>query len=960
MKKIWMIFAFFLVFISSSTIYFVASSGDSYVEYKFLSGEKSSYFDYLKKNSDKSPGTDIISIESDDYIDSSGDVSKKDSNVETGSNSSVTYQFDIKDEGMYNVGINYCTLESKGLDILRSIKIDGKLPYDEADNITLKRMWTDKEEIRTINDNDVSPEQVEVLGCTNVKIEDTYRLAGKPLEIYFTAGKHTITIDGVQEPVALKTIEIVPIEEVPTYEQIQSSYKENGYQESTGQQILIEGEVASQKSSNELSPGMDYNSSNVTPNDPYHQKVNIIGGKKWGVPGDYLEWTIDAPEAGLYNITINANQNFDRDLYSTRRLWLNGTVPFQEAGNIKFLYNKDFKAYTLSSEDGTPYQFYLNQGENKLRLENVTGDLGIVSYQSSLANSILNEIYRQVLMITGTVPDKYRDYKLEESIDNLQYNLEALRDNLTLAENSIIEIVGSKGEVTSSMDKLIIQLNRFIEKPDNIAKELSSFKSNISSFTSQMKSLVSKNLTIDSIQVTSPDTEPVNKGKNFGKATLFNINRFISSFINNMDSASSIDANQGKTIEVWVTRGQDEMQSWRRVIDDYFTPQTGINVDLKLVGASALLPAVLSGEGPDVAMFLGQDVPVNYATRNAVVDLSSLDGYDEVSNRFYQSAITPFEYNGGVYGLPEEQKFPVMFYRKDIFDELSLKVPTTWDEVFDILPTLSANNMELMLEPTVVSTLGQVNPNLIFSTLLYQHGGEWYKNGDMESGLTEEKAIEAFKTYCKFYTNYSVDITADFSNRFKTGEAPIGIMDYTQYNQITIFAPELTENIGIAPVPGTVESDGSVNSHVASLTNGMVMFEDSEVKNESWEFMKWATSSDAQQKFAKELEARTGKGGRWQSANINALENSSYPSADLTQILEQQSKAIGVPQVPGGYISAREEENAFKSVVNEDANPTEAIFEHVISINQELTIKRKEFGLEYIEKEEKDEKENKE
>lgn len=951
MKKLFIILLFGLVLSAYPVNQINASEVQEYTDYKFKLAEKNSYMSYLDEYANTPSGKDTITIDATDYNYATSDVKVSNETVNTTETSSLKYDFEIDNAGMYNIQFNYCTIASKGLDIVRSIKIDGKSPFDEADTITFKRMWSNKDEIKTIDGNDISPEQIEVLGCNQSRIYDADRMTGEPLEFYLSSGKHTLEIDSVQEPLGLEQIVIEPILSVPSYDEVSKEYDQKGYVESNGQSISVEGEAATLKSTNELAPGMDYSSSNITPSDPYKQKVNIIGGEEWANPGDYIEWNIDVPEAGLYNITINAQQNFERDLYSTRRLTINGELPFAEANGIKFLYNKNFEGYTLSDQDGNPYLFYFDGGINKLRLENVTGDLGSVVYQLNLASEMLNEMYREVLMITGTTPDKYRSYNLDENIENLDYNLQALYDNLQIAQNQIIEIVGGKGDVTSTIDKLILQLGRFIKEPDTIAKELSSFKSNISALPATMQSITNQKLTIDSIELSSPDTTPADKSKHFFTSFIFGINRFIASFTNDLDSTSGLSANEGETIEVWITRGQDEMQSWRRVIDDYFTPQTGINVNLKLVGAATLLPAVLSGEGPDVAMFLSQDVPVNYATRDAVEDLSTYPDYDEVANRFYQSAITPFEYEGGVYGLPEEQKFPIMFYRKDIFEELGLEVPTTWDEMFDILPILNANNMELMLEPTAISGLGQVNPNLIFTTLLYQDGGSYYKDGDMESALTEDAAIEAFRTYSKFYTNYSVDITADFSNRFKTGEAPIGIMDYTQYNQIAIFAPELAGNIGIAPVPGTVTADGTINNEVSSMTNGMVMFKSSENKDASWEFMKWATSSEAQERFAEQLESRVGKGGRWQSANIEALANSSYPTADLNMILEQQALTKGVPQVPGGYISAREEENAFKEVVNEQANPTEAMFEHVININKELTIKRKEFELDYIDPE---------
>ena len=53
----------------------------------------------------------------------------------------------------------------------------------------------------------------------------------------------------------------------------------------------------------------------------------------------------------------------------------------------------------------------------------------------------------------------------------------------------------------------------------------------------------------------------------------------------------------------------------------------------------------------------------------------------------------------------------------------------------------------------------------------------------------------------------------------------------------------------------------------------------------------------------------------------------------------------GVPEVPGGYYTQRYMDFAFKDVVNADEKPAKALAEAVLSINNEIAMKRKEFGL---------------
>ena len=41
----------------------------------------------------------------------------------------------------------------------------------------------------------------------------------------------------------------------------------------------------------------------------------------------------------------------------------------------------------------------------------------------------------------------------------------------------------------------------------------------------------------------------------------------------------------------------------------------------------------------------------------------------------------PYIYEGGVYAVPETQNFDMLFYRTDVFAELGLTPPETWEAV---------------------------------------------------------------------------------------------------------------------------------------------------------------------------------------------------------------------------------------------------------------------------------------
>ena len=205
--------------------------------------------------------------------------------------------------------------------------------------------------------------------------------------------------------------------------------------------------------------------------------------------------------------------------------------------------------------------------------------------------------------------------------------------------------------------------------------------------------------------------------------------------------------------------------------------------------------------------------------------------------------------------------------------------------------------------------------------------------------------IAAFKKWTQFYTSYKFPLKADFPNRFRTGEMPIGIADYTTYNNLTVMAPEIKGLWDFTMVPGTVMPDGTVNHEVASHTTSVMMLQNAKDKAAAWEFMKWWTSKETQIAYGREMEGLLGEAARYPTANIEALEELPWPVKDYQNLQSQWQWVEGIPQVPGGYFTGRHLDNAFRKVVNGNENPREALSDYLLYINDEIAIKRKEFKL---------------
>lgn len=856
----------------------------------------------------------------------------------------IEYQVDIEEEGFYEISLVYYPVEGKSGSIQRAIFIDGALPYKQLRLIEFPRIFVNEvdEWERDNRGNDLKPRQVEAPQWITSYCYDSEGYETGKLSVYLTKGRHTIGLYSIREPMLLRRIILSNSEEPLSYDEYKSRHDAQGASDTIGRLIRIEAEAANRKSSPMLYPTQDRSSPAVYPYSAKELRNNTIGSNgNWRIVGQWLEWDFEVPESGYYYITLHVRQNFVRGIYTSRKIMIDGEVPFKELAGYPFTFKSQWHMHTLQNKNGKKYKIYLEKGKHTLRMEVVLGDFADIVARVQKVMQNLNAIYRKVIRITGVEPDKYRDYHIEENIPGLVDELIAERDSLNIAIKDLQQVAGRGSDREATLVTMVKQLDYIIEDVERLPKVLGSFKMDISALGTWITGVLEQPLALDTIYIHSPNVNVPKVNNSLIDRFMHMVKRLFYSFVIDYNAIGNVakEGEEVRTITVWIGSGRDQANVLKSLIDERFTPKTNINVNLMLVDMSMLLPATVAGQGPDVAVQVANDIPVNYGMRNAVVDLTKFADLPEVKKQFRESAMVPYEFNGKTFALPETETCLMMFYRKDILDELGLKVPKTWDEMKAALSVLSKNQMDLGMLPS----------EQVFAMLLYQHGGQYYNEDATVSLLDNDVAVAAFKEYCKYYTDYRLDRESPVDQRFRTGEAPIVIADYTLYNQLQVSAPDIKGLWGFSMVPGTVREDGTVDYSVTSTGTAVIMMKQTKDEEAAWEFMKWWVSTDTQIQYGREMEALMGAAARYPTANVEAFESLPWPTEDYEALMNQFKWMKGIPQVPGSYYTWRNVNNAFyRVVIAEDRfrmQPREALMEYVRYINDEITFKRKEFGL---------------
>lgn len=894
-----------------------------------------------------------------DYEGMSGD------SIYTSENSLIEFEVDVKEEGFYNLSLEYYPVKGKNSAIERSVFIDGELPYSELALVTFYRIWEYNADSyvgangstqyiweKDNQGNDCKPSMKEKPEWVSEYMYDSDGYVTSPLSVYFTKGKHTVTLLSMREPMVIHSLTLSNAEDRPTYAEVKSANDAAGAKDTSGKLITIEGENPTRTSSQMLYPIQDQSSPSVSPSSAKMLLNNTIGGNSWRLVGQWIEWDFDVDESGYYNISLYDCQNFVRGIYVSRKITIDGEVPFKEMEAYGFKYDQSWREDVLSDNYGTPYSFYLESGHHTIRMEVVLGDFSDIISEVEDCVKQLNSIYREVIRVTGVSPDTYRDYQIERTLPELHDELVAVRNQLDAAITSLRALTGKKSDKETVLLTMRDQLDDLIADGDYFVRVIGTFKINVRACGNWVTQVIDQPLAIDRINIYSSDVKPSYDNTSFFSKAGYECKRLFYSFVIDYNQIGNVaeDGGDSPTITLWIGSGRDQANVIKSMIDESFTNEYGVNVNVQLVDMSTLLRAELAGEGPDVAIQVantsgiagavlntGNDTPVNYGIRNAVLDLSQFDDLDEVLTRFSDAAMTAFTFDGATYALPETITFPVMFYRKDILAELGLDIPETWDDVKVAMTVLAKNQMEFGMLPS----------EQIFAMLLYQNGGEYYTENGSRSLLDSDIAVNTFKEYCEYYTDFKLDKETSVEERFRTGECPIIIADYTTYNNLVVSAPDIAGLWDFVPVPGTVKEDGSVDRSTGCTGLASIIMADTEYPDACWEFLKWWTSADVQTQYGREMESLMGSAARVPTANLEAFSNMPWPIDDYEALLEAFEYVKGIPQVPGGYYSWRNVNNAFYTVTTETdtASPREELMDKVIYINAEINYKREELGL---------------
>ncbi|RSL32098.1 extracellular solute-binding protein [Salibacterium salarium] len=321
------------------------------------------------------------------------------------------------------------------------------------------------------------------------------------------------------------------------------------------------------------------------------------------------------------------------------------------------------------------------------------------------------------------------------------------------------------------------------------------------------------------------------------------------------DSESSgSDSEDTKTIEfmhLWPEgSSKDHYDIVNEIIADFEEENSGVEVNLEVLSNEQYKDKMqvlsTSGELPDVGMTWPAGYLEPYVEGEMFAPLDDVldDGLQE---EFVAGTTEAYAMNDNTYGLPLELNIATVFYNQSIFDEYGLEEPETYEEFNNIVSTLNENDVA----PVALGNKDRWTGSLWYMYLADRIGGAEVLNSAIDrSGSFEDPALieaaaksQELAEADTFINGFNGLADQEAKSMFMNNQAAmylIATWDLPNYTTNEDVPQEFRDSVDFFNFP-TVDGEGDKSSFVGGPGVGLFVAEDSEVKDESKEFVQYFT-----------------------------------------------------------------------------------------------------------------------
>ena len=290
------------------------------------------------------------------------------------------------------------------------------------------------------------------------------------------------------------------------------------------------------------------------------------------------------------------------------------------------------------------------------------------------------------------------------------------------------------------------------------------------------------------------------------------------------------------------------VQAFQKVIDKFNDSHSDINVSIAVQSwddAYTKIPsAIQANNGPDILQAIPDFGSVIYDL-GAAQDISDIISDLDEEYSFYDSTLTPYTYEDGIYAVPAFGMTQVLWYRKDLFKEAGLEAPTTFDELLACAEALTdKDNGKYGI--ALPASLSMATDQVLYS-LIASAGGKDVIDADNNVTFDNDATVAALDLYQKLLkfapTDCDTYTWGEPQALFNQGTVAMAIEKGQYLSTFEAESGVSADNLGSVPIPVLNDSCTSTSIY---YSNGFMLLSDDEAKKAAAkEFFEYLLSEEA-------------------------------------------------------------------------------------------------------------------
>lgn len=318
--------------------------------------------------------------------------------------------------------------------------------------------------------------------------------------------------------------------------------------------------------------------------------------------------------------------------------------------------------------------------------------------------------------------------------------------------------------------------------------------------------------------------------------------------------ASMYEVTEPITIQWWHALEDQYSKTVEDVVNGFNSSQDLITVEAVYMGSysqvnEALVAAHAAGTGLPAVTVANTPYVAEYGAGGLTEDLTpyiQATAFD--IEDFGKGLIDASSYEGKQVALPFLISTQVMYYNKDLADELGVTIPEKWDDMDAFLEKVSVvNNGTVERYGTVVPGWDQ----WYFETFYLNKGVNIINDDGVSTDLDSEEAVNMvykFKDWCDkgyMYWANGTDASSIMRQNFIDKKAFSVMHTSSLYNN---YVDKCDFEVGMAWLPGDDTKDQEIGGCVLLIPSK----NDQATKNAAWQFLSYLCSKDVNMTWAKE------------------------------------------------------------------------------------------------------------